>query len=99
MQPNEIYHDNVRFKLGRATVTPAAAAALELAKVPDILLLTRHVHGDWGDLGERDCLQNELSVLLDLRIHSRYALSTGAVISVITEANRSATTMRLTDCG
>jgi hypothetical protein len=99
MQINDIYHDNVRFKLGRATVTPAAAAALELAKVPDILLLTRHVHNDWGDLGERDRLQNELAVLLDLRIQSRYALPTGAVICVITEADRSATTIRLTDCG
>ncbi|KAE8760838.1 hypothetical protein FSO04_06325 [Paraburkholderia madseniana] len=99
MQSNDIYRDKVRFKAGRATVTPAAAAALELAKVHDILLLARHIHGDWGDLGERDRLQNELAVLLDLGIRSRYALPTGSVICVTTEADRSATTMRLTDCG
>lgn len=99
MQSNDIYRDGVRFKAGRATVTPTAAAALELAKVHDILLLARHIHGDWGDLGERDRLQNELAVLLDLRISSRYTLPTGSVICVITEADRSATAMRLTDCG
>ena len=99
MQSTDINNGDVRFKTGRATVTPAAAAALELAKVHDILLLARHIHGDWGDLGERDHLQNELAVLLDLRIHSRYVLPTGPVILVVTEADRSATTILLADCG
>lgn len=92
-------YDEIRFKAGRATVTPAAAAALEVAKVHDFLLLARHLHGDWGDLGERDCLQNELAVLLDLRIQSRYALPSGTVIRVVTEADRSVTTILLSDGG
>lgn len=94
MQPTEI-HGNARFKTGRPTVTAAAIAALELAKVPDILLLARHIHGDWGDLNERDCLQNELAVLLDLRVQSRYLLPTGSVIWVLTEADRLATVILL----
>jgi hypothetical protein len=97
MQSTDIFKDRVRFDAGRATVTPAAAAALELAKVPDILLLARHIHGDWGDLNERDCLQNELAVLLDLRVQSRYVLPTGSAIWVLTEADRSATTILLQD--
>jgi hypothetical protein len=96
MQSTEI-HRNARFNAGRPTVTAAASAALELAKVSDILLLARHIHGDWGDLNERDCLQNELAVLLDLRIQSRYLLLTGSVIWVLTEADRSATTVLLQD--
>jgi hypothetical protein len=96
MQTNDT-HSSVRFKTGRPTVTPAATAALELAKVPDILVLARHIHGDWGDLGERDCLQNELAVLLELRIVSRYVLLTGSVIQVVTEADRSATTILVCD--
>jgi hypothetical protein len=87
--------NQIRFKAGRPNVTPAAAAALELAKVSDLLLLARHLHGDWGDLSERDSLQNELAVLLDMRILSRYVLRTGSVIWVITEADRSATTFLL----
>ncbi|WP_035552945.1 hypothetical protein [Burkholderia sp. 9120] len=96
MQSTNI-HGNARFNAGRPTVTAAAVAALELAKVPDILLLARHIHGDWGDLNERDCLQNELAVLLDLRIQSRYLLLTGSVIWVLTESDRSATTILLQD--
>lgn len=87
----------VRFNAGRPRVTAAAAAALELAKVPDILLLARHIHGDWGDQGEPDNLQNELAVLLGLRIQSRYVLPTGSVIWVLTEADRSTTTILLQD--
>ncbi|MGF7129129.1 hypothetical protein P3T40_000596 [Paraburkholderia sp. EB58] len=98
MQSTNIY-DDVRFKVGRTTVTPAAATALEVARVHDILLLARHLHGDWGDLGERDRLQNELAVLLELRIQSRYALPSGPIIWIVTEADRSATTMLLADGG
>lgn len=87
----------VRFKAGRPNVTPAAAAAFQHAKVPDLLLLARHLHGDWGDLSVRDSLQNELAVLLDMRILSRYVLPTGSVIWIVTEADRSATTMLLAD--
>ncbi|SAK87791.1 plasmid related protein [Caballeronia glebae] len=99
MQSTDIDNNKIRFKAGRITVTPVAAAALELAKAHDILLLARHIHGDWGDLGQRDCLQNELAVLLDLRILSRYALPTGSVIWVVTTADRSATTILLADGG
>lgn len=96
MQSTEI-HGNVRFKTGRPTLTAAVMAALELAKVPDILLLARHIHGDWGDMNERDCLQNELAVLLGLRVLSRYLLPTGSAIWVVTEADRSETKMLLAD--
>ncbi|MDR5778090.1 hypothetical protein QCE63_01445 [Caballeronia sp. LZ065] len=89
--------NRVRFKAGRPNVTPAAAAALELAQVPELLLLARHLHGDWGDLSERDCLQNELAVLLDMRILSRFVLPTGSVTWIVTEADRSATTILLVE--
>lgn len=98
MQPTET-PSRIRFNAGRPRVTPSAVAALELAKVPDILLLARHIHGDWGDLNGRDCLQNELAVLLDLRILSRYVLPTGSIIWIVTKADRSATTIFLFDGG
>ena len=95
--PSTNIYEEIRFRAGRTTVTPAAAAALEAAKVHDIFLLARHLHGDCGDLGERDCLQNKLAVLLELRIVSRYVLPTGSVIRVISEADRSTTTILLCD--
>jgi hypothetical protein len=95
--PSNNIDEEIRFKAGRTTVTPAAAAALEAAKVHDILLLARHLRGDWGALGKRDRLQNDLAMLLELRSISRHVLPTGPVIPVITAADRSTTTMLLCD--
>ncbi|MDR6202528.1 hypothetical protein [Paraburkholderia graminis] len=89
--------NQIRFKAGRPNVTHAAAAALELAQVPDLMLLARHIHGDWGDVSEHDCLQNEIALLLDIRILSRYVLPTGPAIWIVTEADRSATTILLVE--
>ncbi len=84
-----------RFKLGRVAITPAASAALEANETPGILLLARHVHGDWGEISEHDQLQNDLAVLLGLRVLSSYALPDSKKVWVITEADRSATTILL----
>lgn len=48
-------------------------------------MLTRHLHGDWGDVTE-DALQNERAVL-DLRILSCYAIASGLSLWIITEAD------------
>lgn len=91
MNPPYPPHERPRFLAGRPHVTPAAIAALQLAKVPDVLLLARHLHGDWGDVRSSDALLNELALLLNLRIQSRYALQTGAVVEIVTLDDRSAT--------
>ncbi|MDR5835381.1 hypothetical protein [Caballeronia sp. LZ034LL] len=90
-------HERPRFLAGRPHVTRAAIAALQLAEVPDVLLLARHLHGDWGDVRSSDALLNELALLLNLRIHSRYALPTGAVFEIVTLDDRSATVLSLRD--
>ncbi|APC69676.1 hypothetical protein [Ralstonia pseudosolanacearum] len=97
MKAPDIDYTKPRFELGVTLVTPAAVAALEAANVPEVLLLARHLHGDWGALSEEDRLQNELAVLLDLRILSSYPLPTGGKVWIITEADRSATTILLPD--
>jgi hypothetical protein len=86
-----------RFELGRVMITPAASAALEAAKVPTILLLARHVHGDWGEVDEHDRLQNEMAVSQGMRVLSSYPLSADTKLWGITEADRSATTILLPD--
>ena len=48
-----------------------------------------------GDLEEEDKKENEFSVLNSLRILSAYTLKTGVRIWIITEADRSATTILL----
>ena len=94
---NQSCHESTgpRFELGRLSITPSAQAALDATSVHGVALLARHVHGDWGDFGEEDRLQNELAVLLELRLLSSYRLPNGKKVWIITEADRSATTILL----
>jgi hypothetical protein len=85
------------FPLGRLVATPGALKALEEAGQQPSALLSRHAVGDWGDLGEEDKRENEFSVTRYLRILSAYVLPTGVKVWVITEADRSVTTLLLPD--
>ncbi len=86
-----------RFPGGQVVATPAALDALEYAEVPVKQLLDRHFSGDWGDISEADKQENELSVEKGFRIWSAYNLPTGVRVSIITEADRSATTVLLSE--
>src|SRR5215217_418594 len=90
-QPSQNQHP--RFPLGQIVATPGALEALQEAKQDPLGLVRRHQCGDWGDLGEEDKAENEFSVDKELRIFSAYTLSTQAKIWVITEADRSVTTL------
>ena len=57
--------------------------------------LVRHIAGDWGDVGEHDRRENELSLVRGFRLLSAYTLNSGTKIWIITEADRSATTVLL----
>ena len=85
----------IRFSIGQMVATPGALAALDNAHQTTSEILFRHQTGDWGDLSEEDKAENEYSVDKRLRIFSAYILSTGVKIWVITEADRSVTTILL----
>ena len=84
-----------KFLLGQLVATPGALKALEEAGQDPLEFLRRHQQGDWGDLGEEDKKENEFSVLNNFRILSAYTLTTSVKIWIITEADRSATTILL----
>ena len=86
------------FKLGQIVATPGALCALGDDGTTSDSLLQRHVSGDWGELSQDDWQENELSVKEGFRILSAYRLQrTGVKLWVITEADRSATTLLLPD--
>ena len=58
-------------------------------------LISRHASGDWGDLDEDDKRQNDLGLGRRLRIFSAFETGTGVKIWIITEADRSVTTVLL----
>ena len=84
-----------RFPLGRIVATPGALAALEEATDNPASFLRRHVTGDWGELDEHDRQENQFSVARGFRLLSAYNLSSGTRIWIITEADRSVTTLLL----
>jgi len=83
------------FPLGRTVATPGALDALILAGTIPKALLDRHVRGDWGDLDEDDWRANGQALSVGTRLLSAYALPDGVRVWVITEADRSATTLLL----
>jgi hypothetical protein len=83
------------FSLGRLVATPGALHALETTGQNPHEFVRRHASGDWGDLDEEDRKENELSVQNGFRILSAYHLNDGTKIWIITEADRSSTTLLL----
>jgi 2-keto-3-deoxy-L-rhamnonate aldolase RhmA len=83
------------FKLGQLVSTPGAMEVLSQPGTDWMVLLMRHATGDWGDLSGDDKRANDLAVQDGDRILSAYDLPTGARIWIITEADRSATTLLL----
>jgi len=77
------------FPLGQIVATP------ERAKQPPTCFLDRHAIGDWGELEQPDVAENEYSMLHGLRLLSSYQTDAGEKLWIITEADRSATTLLL----
>ena len=59
--------------------------------------LARHRKGDWGDLPEEDRSENELSLKAGCRLLSAYESGELPKIWIITERDRSATTILFPD--
>jgi hypothetical protein len=79
------------FPLGQIVATPNALQSLtreDIAKALD-----RHAACDWGDCCREDSQENELSLKEGFRLFSVYHAENGKKFWVITEADRSVTTV------
>ena len=83
------------FCLGQIVATPGALLALEQAGNSGSEFLNRHACGDWGDLCPEDRQANDEALKDGMRLLSSYRLSDGTKIWIITEADRSVTTLLL----
>ena len=82
-----------KFSLGQLVATPGALEALDEESFWPYI--KRHANGDWGDVCAEDKAENELSLKEGFRLLSAYHLPDGCKIWIITEADRSATTILL----
>ena len=83
------------FDLGQLVATPGALEALARNQQTPLEFLQRHINHDWGNVDSEDRIENDYSVTRGLRILSAYTLKDETRIWVITEADRSVTTILL----
>jgi hypothetical protein len=87
--------EDKQISLGRVVATPGALDALGDARESALGFLARHASRDWGEVPPEDWEENEFSVQRELRVLSAYSLRNGMKIWIITEADRSVTTILL----
>lgn len=82
-----------KFPLGQTVITRNAQNTLHAEDIP--IALGRHAAGDWGDVSEADRWQDELCLSKGFALRSVYKDRNGVTFWIITEADRSATTVLL----
>ena len=80
------------FELGQIVATPGALAALRKAGQQPGEFLTRHVN---RDLSDEDRKENDYSLEHGFRLLSSYRTNAGDKLLIITESDRSVTTLLL----
>ena len=84
-----------RVPLGQVVANPGALEALGQAGESPLVFLSRHAKGDWGIVDQEDAALNDDALAYGERILSAYKTSLGDKLWIITEADRSATTILL----
>lgn len=85
----------LKFPLGTIVITPNALEALEKASRRPGEFINRHARGDWGKLDPEDWEANEWSLQNGARLMSSYPFGNNQKLWIITEADRSVTTLLL----
>lgn len=83
------------FALGQLLATPGALELLETHQLTALPFVLRHVSGDWGDICVEDRQSNADALQYGYRLMSVYELSKTERLWIITEADRSSTTLLL----
>jgi hypothetical protein len=91
----ELTRKEPRFPLGQTVMTPGVIAQISEAEVCEAL--KRHQCGDWGQVCSDDWNENERSVNESFRLLSAYTSRDGVKFWIITEWDRSVTTVLLPD--
>ena len=83
------------FPPGQIVATQGAAE--RIPRMEMYLALSRHLQGDWGVVSKEDKQRNDAALCSDERLFSAYQTADNVRFCIITEADRSATTILLPD--
>ena len=86
---------SISFPLGQVVATPGALDLLDRTGTNAMDLLQRHQRGDWGSVHPEDAEENRRSIDTRRRLLSSYVLNDTERLWIITEADRSVTTLLL----
>ena len=89
----EIVLTESKFHLGEIISTTHSFEHCEKNRFALFSYLARHANGDWGDVCEEDWKSNDEALKNGERLLSEYKLPDGRRIWIISEWNRSATTL------
>lgn len=81
------------FEIGQLLATPGVMDAVGQQEIFDAL--NRHIRGDWGNVCDDDKVANDEALQDGLRILSSYYTGDDVKFWILTEADRSATTVLL----
>lgn len=84
---------NAKFSLGQLVATPNALAHIPNEEI--LIAISRHVRGDWGVLDREDLQSNEDALQNGGRLFSSYLSQQNVKFWIITEWDRSVTTVLL----
>lgn len=90
---NAASYSIARFRCGKIVTTPNALEHLTREEI--LSGIGRHQAGDWGDVDDHDRQANELALTRKARLWSVYHTENGTKFWIITEADRSLTTVLL----
>ena len=82
-------------KLGRVVATRGFVSFAEEHNIDALTIISRHLSHDWGDLDAEDKRLNDHAVKSGGRVLSAYKVTPDQKVWVITEADRSVTTLLL----
>jgi hypothetical protein len=83
------------FPLGQIVATPGALEAITDSNQTPLEFLRRHANQDWGEVDEEDKQLNDAALQDGSRLLSAYRTNKGVRLWIITEADRSVTTLLL----
>jgi len=93
-------HDKHRrkrlFEIGALEFSEGVERLMNEGRLDPMPLFERHMHGDWGDLSDSDRRQNDAALKSgEDRLFSSYQVAPGLKLWIITEWDRSLTTLLL----
>jgi len=84
-----------RFPAGQLVMTAGVSDLVQQGRLTPVPYLRRHLDGDWGDLCDDDRRSNDAALKSGDRLFSSYQVTPTLKLWIITEWDRSVTTLLL----